>query len=147
MKTIIQLLLSILALFAPLFGVQAQGLVTASSVPVVYNSVTSNLTGTAAIVIDVRRQQNVVVEWTMLTSGSTLSGIRFTPSVDGSTLATSPHDNGFVMARAPVANTPTVVITNWNCKGYNYLIGDYITNGSAALLTNTVRYWVKPNAP
>mgnify|MGYP006935477800 CR=1 FL=1 len=147
MKTITKLILILLTLAASLFGVQAQGLVTAASVPVVYNSVTSNLTGTAAIVIDCRRQQNIAVEWTVLTSGSTLSGIRFTPSVDGSTLATTPHDNGFVMARAPVANTPTVVITNWNVKGFNYLIGDYITNGSAALMTNTVRYWVKPNAP
>lgn len=147
MKTIHTFILLILALFASLFGAQAQGLVTAANIPVVYNSVTTNMAGTATIVIDCRRQQNVAIEWTMLTSGSTLSGIRFTPSLDGSTLATSVHDNGFSMARAPVANTPTVVITNFNVKGYNYLVCDYITNGSAAALTNTVRYWVKPNAP
>lgn len=147
MQKLTEMLAVIILLVASLFGAQAQGLVTAANIPVVYNSVTTNMAGTATIVIDCRRQQNVAVEWTMLTSGSTLSGIRFTPSVDGSTLATSPHDNTFSMARAPVANTPTVVITNFNVKGYNYLVCDYITNGSAALLTNTIRYWVKPNAP
>jgi hypothetical protein len=141
-------ILSLLTLAALVVGAQAQGIVTAANVPVIYNSVSSNMAGTATIVIDCRRQQNVAVEWTALTAGSTLSALRFQPSLDGTTIATTPDASGsFVMARAPVANTPTVTITNFNVKGYNYLVCDYITNGGAATLTNTVRYWVKPNAP
>ena len=43
--------------------------------------------------------------------------------------------------------TNIVVVTNFNVKGYNYLALWYTTNGSAALQTNTIRYWVKRNAP
>jgi hypothetical protein len=144
-----KIIISLLTLAALVVGAQAQGLVTASVSPVIYNSVTTNMAGTSTIVIDVRRQQNVAIEWTQTLNGagSTVGGLAFVPSLDGSTLASSPHDNGFSIVRAPNGTTPVVTITNFNVKGYNYLVCHYITNGSAALMTNTVRYWVKPNAP
>ena len=141
-----KLILSLLTLAALVVGAQAQ-LVTLPST-VIYNSVTSNAVA-GSLVIDVRGQQNVAIEWTQALNGagSTVGGLSFVPSIDGTTIASSPENNGFSIVRAPNGTTPVVTITNFNVKGYNYLTLWYTTNGSAALQTNTIRYWVKPNAP
>jgi hypothetical protein len=112
------------------------------------SGVTSN-TPAGSFVIDVRRQQNVAVEWTQTLggAGTSLAGVEFVPSLDGTTLAASPDNNGFVMARAAAGGTATTVVTNFNVKGYNYLVLRYITNGNSQAMTNTFRYWVKPSAP
>jgi hypothetical protein len=130
-------------------GVQqvAAQLVTLPTI-LVNSGVTSN-TPAGSFVIDVRRQQNVAIEWTQTLggAGTSLAGVSFVPSIDGSTLAASPDNNGFVMARAAAGGTATSVITNFNVKGYNYLVLYYITNGNSQAMTNTFRYWVKPSAP
>lgn len=114
----------------------------------VNSSVTSN-TPAGSFVIDVRRQQNVAIEWTQQLGGAGTSncGVSFVPSLDGTTIAASPENNGFMMSRVSAGGTATTVVTNWNTKGYNYLVLYYITNGNAQAMTNTFRYWVKPNAP
>ena len=112
------------------------------------SGVTSN-TPAGSFVIDCRRQQNVAIEWTQTLggAGTSLAGVSFVPSIDGTTLAASPDNNGFVLARAAAGGTATTVVTNFNVKGYNYLVLYYITNGNAQAMTNTFRYWVKPSAP
>lgn len=128
----------------PLFG----QLVTLPTI-LVNSSVTSNTPAGSGFVIDVRRQQNVSIEWTQTLGGAGTStgGVAFVPSLDGTTLAASPENNGFMMARAAAGTTATTVVTNFNVKGYNYLVLYYITNGNAQAMTNTFRYWVKPSAP
>lgn len=146
MKTI-KFILCILTLAALAVGAQAQGLVTMTGGSFnIAASATSNANFSASYVIDCRRQQNVAVEWTMLTAGSTLCGLRFVPSLDGTIAAATPGD-GFTLALAPTANTLTYAVTNLNCKGYNYLLLFAATNGGASTLTNTIRYYVKPSAP
>jgi hypothetical protein len=112
------------------------------------SGVTSN-TPAGSFVIDCRRQQNVAIEWTQTLggAGTSLAGVSFVPSIDGTTLAASPDNNGFVLARAAAGGTATTVVTNFNVKGYNYLVLYYITNGNSQAMTNTFRYWVKPSAP
>lgn len=130
-------------------GVQqmAAQLVTLPTI-LVNSGVTSN-TPAGSFVIDVRRQQNVAIEWTQTLggAGSSTGGVSFVPSVDGSTLAASPENNGFCLVRAAAGTTATTVVTNFNVKGYNYLVLYYITNGNSQAMTNTFRYWVKPSAP
>lgn len=130
-------------------GVQqvAAQLVTLPTI-LVNSGVTSN-TPAGSFVIDVRRQQNVAIEWTQQLggAGTSLAGVEFVPSIDGTTLASTPDNNGFVLARAASGGTAITTITNFNVKGYNYLVLRYITNGNSQLMTNSFRYWVKPNAP
>ncbi len=130
-------------------GVQqvAAQLVTLPTI-LVGSGLTTN-TPAGAHVIDVRRQQNVAIEWTQQLggAGTSLAGVEFVPSIDGTTLASTPDNNGFVLARAASGGTAITTITNFNVKGYNYLVLRYITNGNSQLMTNSFRYWVKPNAP
>ena len=137
----------IILLIAGFAGLTQAQQVTLSTPINVYNSVTTNLA--SPVVIDCRRQQNVTVEWTTTLggAGSSVGGITFIPSVDGSTVASSAHNNGFFMAIAANGTTAVVVSTNFNVKGIPYLVGNYITNGNAQIMTNTFKYWVKPNAP
>lgn len=150
MKTINKFSLVLLTLAASLFGVQAQGLVTVAGGPfTMVASTTSNGVFSSSYVIDVRRQQNVIIEWNQVLAGagSTVGGLSFVPSIDGSTIASSPENNGFAIVRAPNGTTPVITVTNFYVKGYNYLVLYGVTNGSANIQTNTIRYWVKPNAP
>lgn len=130
-------------------GVQqmAAQLVTLPTI-LVASGATSNAPA-GSFVLDVRRQQNVAIEWTQALggAGTSAAGVAFVPSIDGSTLAASPDNNGFVLVRAAAGATPTTVVTNFNVKGYNYLVLYYITNGNSQVMTNTFRYWVKPSAP
>lgn len=130
--------------FAPLATAQ----LLSSPTVVVNASVTSN-TPSGTIVIDVRRQQNVAVEWSqqLAGAGTTLSGISFVPSVDGVNISSSPINEGFMMARAASGTNVIRCVTNWNVKGYSFLICNYITNGNAQAMTNNIRWWLKPSAP
>ena len=151
MKNIIQLLtLAAAVVVASVQQSHAQGLVTvAGGSFTIAASATSNGVFSSSYVIDCRRQQNVAIEWTqtLAGAGSTVGGISLVPSLDGSTPASTPDNNGFALVRAPNGTTPVITVTNFNVKGYNYLIVSGVTNGSANIQTNTLRYWVKPNAP
>jgi hypothetical protein len=144
--------LTVLTLAASLFAAsvqQSHGQAASLATYTIAASATSNAVFTG-YAIDCRGQQNVAVEWTqtLAGAGSTVGGITFVPSIDGSTKATTPSlADGFTMVTAPNGATPVITITNFNVKGYSYLLLYAQTNGSANIQTNSVRYWVKRNAP
>lgn len=144
MKTLITLLV---ALVAPaVFG----QLVTLSTP---YTSAANGVSNPPAgsLVLDVRRQQNVAVEWTFNVGGSDVTNcaVMFVGSPSSTSIPTSlPLDGAFLMTRASGGTTNIVVVTNFNVKGHSFLHLAAITNNSATMvLTNTFRYVVKPNAP
>lgn len=144
MKTIITILALLIAAITGFAQDSGQATV------VVAANVTSN-TPVGTLTIDCRRQQNVAVEWEFELSGSGTDtiGIRWVPSATASAIPTTPTlADGFYMVSAANGATTVRVATNFNVKGFPYLHGYYITNASASrVLTNRVRYWVKPNAP
>jgi hypothetical protein len=132
------------ALAAPL---QAQVTVVAPTA-VIYNSVTSNLP-VSSVTIDCSKQQNIAVEWTIQCNGAgtDLCGISFYGLAVPGSRSSAPINTGFMMAVAANGTTPVIVSTNFDTKGFSRLDVGYITNGVAGLLTNTIRYTVKRNAP
>ncbi len=147
-------ILSIITLAAALFAVsvqqtQAQVADYTPTPYVIYNSVASNLP-LASISIDCTAQQNIAVEWTLQlnTAGTEVHGIRFIgEAIPGVRPTTPTLADGFYIATAANGTTPVVIHTNFNVKGYSRLECLYMTNGTAGLATNTVRAWVKRNAP
>ncbi len=147
-------ILSIITLAAALFAVSVQHvqaqLVDYTPTPfVVYNSVASNLP-VASISIDCTAQQNIAVEWTlqMNGAGTEVHGIRFIGIAEPGVRPTTPTlADGFYMATAANGTTPVIVQTNFNVKGFSRLDCYYMTNGTAQLATNSVKAWVKRNAP
>lgn len=113
-------------------------------------NVVSN-TPVGVLTIDCRRQQNVAINWEFELggAGTEVMGLRFVGSGRPDAIATTPTlSDGFYMAQAANGATTVKISTNFNVKGYPYLIGYYITNGNATFaLTNRISYWVKPNAP
>lgn len=113
-------------------------------------NVVSN-TPVGVITIDCRRQQNVAVNWEFELggAGTEVMGLRFVGSGRPDSIATIPTlADGFYIAQAANGTTTVKISTNFNVKGFPYLIGYYITNGNASfVLTNRISYWVKPNAP
>ena len=149
MKNIIKILtLAAAVVVASVQQSNAQGVVTLP-VMTVAASVASNAVWSSAHVIDVRRQQNVAIEWTfgLAGAGSGITSVSFTPSLDGTTLTTAFPEHEFILARAANGTTRVTVATNLNVKGYNYLVVGVVSNASANILTNTIRYVVKPSAP
>lgn len=151
MKTVLKVLtLAAIVVFAQVQSVKAQ-LVTATPTPiVVYNSVTTNLAGISpGIVIDCSSQRNVAVKWTVQLNGAgtEVHGVRLFPSMDGTLPSTPTLATGYSMAIAANGTTPVIVNTNFDTLGYRYLVGGYLTNGTAGLATNTIDYFVKKNAP
>ena len=72
-------------------------------------------------------------------------GLRFQPSVDGSTIATTPSQLGYYMAASANGATTVNVNTNFDTLGYPYMTCYYITNGNATFfLTNRISWWVLP---
>ena len=106
--------------------------------------------GTFSIYCD--RQQNVAVQWTCIVGGTdvTNAGVVFIPVVDAGIRPSTPNlADGFFMTRLVGGGTTnTVVVTNFNVKGYSRLDLYCITNNSATFyITNNFAYTVKPNAP
>lgn len=148
----IKSVLSILTLAAALFAASVQPakaqIVDVSPI-IVYNSVTTNLAGLGYLVIDCSAQRNVAIKWTLQMggAGTEVHGVRLFPSNDG-TLPSSPTlATGYSMAIAANGTTAVTVHTNFDTLGYRYLVGGYLTNGTAQLATNTFSYFVKRNAP
>lgn len=142
----------VLTLAAALFAAQVQP-VQAQTVDVgpivVYNSVTTNLAGLGYLVIDCSAQRNVAIKWTLQLNGAgtEVHGVRLFPSNDGVLPSSPTLATGYSMAIAANGTTPVIVTTNFDSLGYRYLVGGYITNGTAGLATNTFNYFVKRNAP
>lgn len=153
MKTVFQILsLAAIVAFASVQQSQAQVVAVNGGSPiVVYNSVTTNLAGLGYIVIDCSAQRNVTVKWTLQLNGAgtEVHGIRLFPSNDpNSALPSAPTlATGYMLAIAANGTTPVIVQTNFDTLGYRYLVGGYITNGTAGLATNNLEYAVKRNAP
>ena len=111
-------------------------------------SVTNFVAG--AHVIDCRRQQNVAIEWTFKLDGVDTSGVslRFVPVTATGVRSTSTQlGEGFLIVRAANNTTPVTVITNFNVKGYSFLELHSQTNDTLQIVTNYIRYSLKPNAP
>ncbi len=154
-------IVSILTLASALFAVsvqqsEAQGvgnvatIVDATPTPIsIYNSVASNLP-VSTISIDCSGQQNVAVSWSvqLASAGTENHGIRFVGIAEPGVRPSTPTlADGFYMTVAANGTTPVIVHTNFNVKGFARLDCTYITNGTAALATNLVRYYVKKAAP
>lgn len=143
--------LSILTLATALFAVQVHAQVLANahgnSVINVLGGVTSNLPPSLCV-IDCSASRNVAVKWTLQLggAGTEVSGLRFIPSVDGTIPSVPALGTGFYIANAANGTTAVTVQTNFDTLGYRYLVGYYITNGTAgSVLTNTIDYLVVKN--
>lgn len=116
---------------------------------VIFNSVTSNHP-VGTISIDCSKQQNVALQWTLTLNGAgtEVHGVRFVGITEPGVRPSSPSlADGYYMAIAANGTTPVIVATNFNTKGFSRLDCTYMTNGTAALATNNVKYWFKRNAP
>lgn len=148
-------LLSILTLAAAVCAVSVQPVsaqtveATPTGGAVIYNSVASNLP-VSTVTIDCSGQKEVAVQWTLTLNGAgtDVHGIRFIPICEPGTRPSTPTlADGFSMAIAANGTTPVIVATNFTVKGWTRLDCYYMTNGTAALATNVVKYRVKKNAP
>ena len=167
MKKIISILtLAVVVAATSVWPVKSQGSLAPSSGYLTWTNLASQDSNMIGILtIDCRRQQNVALEWSYFASGVGVSnvGIRFFGSVDGSTIAgntnwtaggaltgsyTPALSDGFVMVGPTGGVTNHTVITNFNVKGYPYLVLAVSSNSlNAVTYTNRLRYWVKPSAP
>ena len=145
----------ILTLAASLFAASVQQAnaqvveVTPTGGASIYDSVASNL-AVGTFSIDCSKQQNISVQWTvqLAGAGTETHGIRFVGLVVPGTRPSNANlQDGYYMAVAANGTTPVIVTTNFNVKGFSRLDCTYMTNGTAALATNTVKYWVKRDAP
>ena len=144
------LILAVAAAFT--FGLcsrsQAQ-LVNATTGFVVAAGVTTNVAATV-IPIDCSSQRNMALKWTfnLNGSGTEVIGMRIFPSLDGTVPSAPSLGTGYSLAVAANGTTPVTVQTNFDTLGFRYLYVCYITNGSSGqILTNSLDYYIKRNAP
>ena len=123
-------------------------LTPATTTTIIVNAATVSNTPIGLLTIDVRRQRNIAIKWSseLSGSGSDTNGLRFFPSVDGSTLPTTPSlATGYYISTLANGTTRVDITTNFDTLGYPYLMLAYITNGSAAqVLTNRISWWTLP---
>ena len=102
--------------------------------------------------IDVRRQQNVCIEWTFRhatgSSATDTNAIHFVPVVAGGIQSTTPKfSDGFLIVARANGATPVTIVTNFTVRGYSALEVYSITNNTLDAMTNRIRYSIKQNAP
>ena len=150
MKKLLTLALSIWAVSAtaqtaPTYAAQT------ITVPIVASGNTSNsyqagvLQAGWAPVMDVRKQQNVAIQWnlqsTTLVTGTNVI-FKLSDSVDGLSWNTNKYSVAVNIVNAP----NNVLITNINCAGVGYLRVEQVTATGVAA-TNEVKYGIKISAP
>lgn len=144
-----KIITSIIALATLALGLEtglAQIQTLVSSLPI-YQATDSNLASKPFI--DCRGQKSVAVEWVCKHSGTAtaVEGAAFFPSLDGTTWATN-NAIHYDFVITPSSGNQVRWLTNFTVNGYPFLILAYITNIDAdTYSTNTIRYFIKPNAP
>lgn len=91
--------------------------------------------------IDVRKQQNVAIQWVSVGNATNTNTLSFSASVDGLTWDTNRY-NVSVRDKAT-----SVMLTNITVAGIGYLRIENLTNLVSSPTTNTVTYGVKISSP
>jgi len=111
---------------------------TALSSYIVSGSTQSN---SIAALIDVRKQQNVAIQWVSIGNATNTNTLSFSASVDGLTWDTNRY-NVSVRDKAT-----SVMLTNITVAGFGFLRVENLTNLVSSPSTNTITYGVKISAP
>lgn len=134
----------ILAIAVAIVGISAYAQPSYQSVTVNVPSVISAVTNLATpIVIDVRKQQNVMFEFSVGNASTQTNIYTLCRSVSGTSYDTN---NTFSLV-GTTTGTPRVTTTNLNVQGCGFLILTAVTPYATTATTNILRYGSKPAAP
>lgn len=141
MKHLIRIALAAASLIGLAASAQDYGYVSVSGLPA---TITTGSTSNTTITLDVRKLENVALQFSFANGGTGTGNITTTIkySVDGSTFAAAPATT-WVLAATADTNSYTYA-TNFSTQGYGYMQITSIASASGSTLTvNSLKYSLK----